>query len=61
MADEYLAEGDDIAQIDITDDGKPVRNRWQWSWLNEVGDDGYAFRTWVRKQHTMMYKLQVGC
>lgn len=47
--DLYLKFGEDITNIDVTDEGKPIRNRWQWSWLSEVSDDGFEFNTWCKK------------
>ena len=47
--DPYLKFGEAIANIDVTKDGKPIKNRWQWSWLSEVSGDGYKFETWCKK------------
>ncbi|KAK6961510.1 hypothetical protein BgiMline_034223 [Biomphalaria glabrata] len=45
----FLKFGDDISTIDIGLDGKPIRNRWQWSWLSEVSIDGFSYEKWCKK------------
>ena len=47
--DPYLKFSEAIANIDVTKDGKPIRNFRQWSWLSEVSGDGYKFETWCKK------------
>lgn len=45
----YFKDGQDISSVDVTSEGKPIRNRWQWTWLSEVSDDGHAFGDWCKK------------
>ena len=41
--------GGDTSKIDIDTCGKPIRYRWQWSWMAETSECGNTFNTWCKK------------
>ena len=39
-----------VNQVEINPlDGKPVRNRWQWKWMEETNKEGQLFKACFKK------------